>query len=410
MSHTSGSNGGGSSSAKASILQISRPYFTQSEISYLHSKTIPELKKLNYNQRKHQIFQFVMQIVKHFKFPLRVLATTMNYYQRYYLFNKFEDLNEEDILSTLMCKNVQQQPIIQELEKDCFIVAISCLFLATKNEDCIKKLRDIQLIANKLRDIDDDGKNNLLIILDNQRRAIMTIEFKLLQIIKFDFNNGCSYESLDQLVVQFCKNLNLDYKSSLYCWLISFDILSTPLYLMIPPHCIALAIIIITLNIKPTDIITKYNKPTNNPDSINDTNSENHVSDTTDTDINYNDILDQIDNDDFKCPELLVNEGILYILDYYVHQMNFSILNEYMPPIDAISGKEQIFRFMELKSNFNDLQCIDQKSTTKDLLKQDDYMNNWDYSIGVKGSARFMLGNKRKRFNLEVNNKKTKLN
>ena len=313
----------------------------------------------------------------------------MNYYQRYYLFNKFEDLNEGDILSSIMYKsNVE---VIQELEKDCYIVAVTCLFLASKNEDCIKKLRDIQIMANKLRDIEDESKSNSQLgqaVLENQRRAIMAIEFKLLQIIKFDFNNGCPQESLDQLVAQFSKQLQLDYKASLFAWLVSFDLISTPVYLMIPPHCIALAIIIITLNIKPNDIKSKYQQLHEN-------------------DVDYSEILDRIDNEDFKCPELLVNEGILYILDYYVHQMKFSILNSYLPAVDANTGKEQIFKFMELKSRFNDLQCIQEKSITKNLLKQDDYLNNWNYSLGVKGSARFMTGNKRRRFDLEVENKKS---
>lgn len=375
-----GSVSGTSTPTRVSTVQVARPYFTADEITYLHQQTIPELKKLTYNHKKHQVFQFVLQLVRQFKFPLRVLSTTMNYYQRYYLFNKFENLNESDTLSSIMCKSILQQPIIQELEKDCFIVALSSLFLATKNEDCIKKLRDLQSAANRLRDSQDSDPA----LIDNQRRAIMTIEFKLLQIIKFDFNNGQPLQSLDHLVVQFAKNLSLDYKTTLYCWLVSFDIMSTPLYLTIPPHCIALAIIIITLNIKPTDIKTKYQQITSSQD------------------LNYIEILDSIDNDDFKCPELLVNEGILYILNYYVHQINFSILNEYMPPIDIISGKEQIFRFMELKSRFNDLKIMNQKSVTADLLKQDDYLKLWDYSTGVKGNARFMLGNKRRRFNLET--------
>ena len=37
-------------------------------------------------------------------------------------------------------------------------------------------------------------------------------------------------------------------------WLISFDIISTPLSLVIPPHCIALSIIIISLNLNPKDM------------------------------------------------------------------------------------------------------------------------------------------------------------
>ena len=114
-------------------------------------------------------------------------------------------------------------------------------------------------------------------------------------------------------------------------------------------------------------------------------------------------ILENIDSmRDFRCPEALVNEGIVYILDYYVHQMNFLILNDYLPTINADTGKEQIFKFMELKSRFNDLTILSEDSvSTTGLLKQDNYLRKWDYKVGSKGAARFMIGNKRRRFDEE---------
>lgn len=77
----------------ASITQVSRPFFTLQELSYLHSQTIPSTLKLQYATTKQQIYQFLNQAIKMLKFPIRVLATTMNYYQRYYLFNKFDVAN-----------------------------------------------------------------------------------------------------------------------------------------------------------------------------------------------------------------------------------------------------------------------------------------------------------------------------
>ncbi|CUM67820.1 uncharacterized protein PRCAT00005526001 [Priceomyces carsonii] len=354
------------SSKRPSILQVSRPFFTSSELSYVHSFTIPEQKKLTFNQRKHQIYQYVFQIVRALKLPLRVLGTTMNYYQRWYLFNKFEEMNDAT-----------------DLENDTYTIALTCLFLASKNEDCIKKLKDIQAVSNRQR---NDKSLMQQQYLDLQRKAIMNIEFKLLQVIKFDFINGSSIQSTDQLVVQFCKKLEVDYKTTMYSWLISFDLMSTPLCLIIPPHCIALAIIIVTLNLKPKEIRLKYTQD-----------------DASNSSPKLNEILETIDcYEGFRCPETLVNEGIIYILDYYVHQMNFSILNEFMPSIDLETGKEQIFKFMDLKSRFNDLKILDQKScSTEKLLKQDEYLSCWDYSIGLKGSSRFISSNKRRRFDSE---------
>lgn len=367
--------------SKPTILQVSRPLLSHAELSHLHGNTIPDAKKVAYNQRKHQIYHFAFQVIKSMKFPLRVLGLAMNYYQRYYLFNSFEEQSDQN----------PESDLITELEKDPYLVAYTCIFLATKNEDCIKKLREIQLVANKIREIDSESRSyyrnissSASTVIDIQRKVIMSLEFKLLQILKFDFLSGAAnIPSVDQLVVIFSKQMELDYKLTFFAWLVSFDIMSTPLSLVLPPHCIALAIIIVTLNLKPSDVNCKHGdeeQPTN-----------------------ITKILESLDcYKDFRCPESLVNEGIVYILDYYVHQMSFSVLNEYMPATNAETGKEQIFKFMELKSRFNDLQILSEESvSTVGLLKQDNYLRKWDYTVGERGAARFMIGNKRRRFEEE---------
>lgn len=363
------------------ILQVSRPFVTLTELSHLHGNTIPDNKKLAYNQRKHQIYQFLFQVVRVMRFPLRVLSTAMNYYQRYYLFNLFEEPADQN----------PDKDQLAEAEKDPYMVAYTCLFLATKNEDCIKKLKDIQMVANKLRDLDQESKSygrslgaSSLTLFELQRKVIMSLEFKLLQVLKFDFIGGAAnIPSVDRLVVMFSKQLEIDYKLTFFAWLVSFDIMSTPLSLVLPPHCIALAIVIVTLNLKPYDIKAKYGDENSN--------------------FKVGDILENLDcMNDFKCPEALVNEGIVYILDYYVHQMNFSVLNEYMPPVDSETGKEQIFKFMDLKSRFNDLKVLSELSVSNTgLLRQDNYLRKWDYATGNKGTARFMTSTKRRRFDAE---------
>lgn len=366
---------------KPTILQILRPFLCHAELSYLHKNTIPDSKKIAYNKQKHSIYKFLFQVTKTLKFPLRVLSLAMNYYQRYYLVTPFEEPTDQ---------NPDQDPL-QELEKDPFLVAYTCFFLACKNEDCIKKLRDIQLVANKLRDIDSESRSvyrqigtTPSTVLEIQRKVIMSLEFKLLQVLKFDFLSGAAnVPSVDQLVVIFSKTLELDYNLTMFAWLVSFDIMSTPLALVIPPHCIALAIVIVTLNLKPYDIQSKYGEKTD-PEKIRK-------------------VLENIDcMERFHCPESLVNEGIVYMLDYYVHQMKYSVLNDYLPPINEETGKEQIFKFMDLKARFNDLQILTEESVSSiGLLKQDNYLRKWDFTVGMRGSARFMIGNKRRRFDKE---------
>lgn len=310
----------------------------------------------------------------------------MNYYQRYYLFFPFEEPKDQNPEGSLTV----------EFEKDPFMVAYTALFLASKNEDCIKKLKDIQTVANKLRDLDPESRNTTRssaspapTLAEVQRKVIMSLEFKLLQVLKYDFLNGAAaIPSVDQLVVMFSKKLGLNYKMTMFAWLVSFDIMSTPLSLVIPSHCIAMAIVIVTLNVKPDEMNLKFNEE----DATVDTAA----------------ILEHLDlMGDFRCPETLVNEGIIYLLDYYIHQMNFSILNEFVPAIDSTTKKEQVFKFMDLKLRFNDLQVLSEQSvSTNALLKQDNYLRTWDPQVAAKGAARFMITNKRRRFDEELNKKR----
>lgn len=411
-----------------SIAQVSRPFFTSAEIKHLLSQTIPDSQKLVYSQKKHLVFQFTFQLVRLLKFPLRVLATAMNYYQRYFLFNRMEDPDAPAVGS-----GSTAELAVQAAERDPFVIAMACLLLAAKNEDCIKKLKDIQLAARQTRGPAFDTEPHAAAaakaaaalaaaaaaaalalalaaagdtapaaagaasasaaaaasttaLLDIQRRAVMAIEFRLLQAIKFDFLNGAT-PLVDQLVTAFCKRLALDYSTTLHAWLVCFDIMLTPLCLMIPPHCIALAAIIVTLNVKPSGVAHKYNRA--EPPALAD---------------RLGQILDLIDcRRHFGCPEALVNEGIVYILDFYVHNMALLILNEYLPPLDPRTGKERVFTYMDLKLRFNDLKGMDQLLCLEpEILRQDKYLMPWDYTVGAKGCVRFMLGDKRTRFDAEM--------
>ncbi|KAI3407055.2 CTK2 [Candida oxycetoniae] len=366
-----------------SITQISRPFFTSRELSYLHNQTIPTSLKLQYGSTKTQVFQFLSQAVKILKFPIRVLATTMNYYQRFYLFNKF-DVNGVSLANS-------SSP--NQFDGDPYTIAITCLFLASKIEDCVKKLKEIQQVCNKLRDIDETksiGSGGGIQYIDYQRKYILSTEFKLLQIIKFDFNygNNPSFRiNVDDIIIQFCKQMDINYKISILSWLVNCDIIQTPLSLVVPPHCIALAIIIISLNLNPKEMSLSH-KAMANLDKEEET-------------LKVKKILDSIDCSDFNCPEVLVNEAIIYILDYYTHQYANSTLSKYLPETDSKTGKNQTFKIMDLKQRFNDVELLNEASCTTELNTSDEYFENWDYNIALKGSARFMLGHKRRRFNTE---------
>ncbi|WLF77944.1 RNA polymerase II C-terminal domain kinase beta subunit [Lodderomyces elongisporus] len=412
-----------------SITQVSRPFFTSREISYLHGQTIDSTLKLQYSTTKSLIFQFLSQAVKLLKFPVRVLATAMNIYQRYYLFNRFDitghnNNNNNNINVSVNIIAAKPPPPLSPNQFDPFAIAITSLFLASKIEDCVKKLRDIQQVCNKIREIDDTkvvgssgssstsanssggtNANGNLTYIDLQRKHILNAEYRLLQITKFDFNygNNPSFKiSVDELMIQFCKKMDINYKVSMLGWSINYDIIQTPLSLMIPPHCIALAIIIVALNLNPKGLALKHYKLSSREGEDEGEGEGVDVDvDEDKEDERTRQILESIDCTELYCPEILVNEAIVYVLDYYTHQYDYSVLTKYLPEIDPETGKAQTFKFMDLKSRFNDVELLNEQSCTRELNSTDEYLQLWDYSVPTKGAARFMLGNKRRRFNHE---------
>ena len=61
---TAATNGSNTSTPlMPSIVQISRPFFTHKEISYLHNQTIPESLKPHYTNIKNNVFQFYFKLL-----------------------------------------------------------------------------------------------------------------------------------------------------------------------------------------------------------------------------------------------------------------------------------------------------------------------------------------------------------
>lgn len=63
---------------------------------------------------------------------------------------------------------------------------------------------------------------------------------------------------------------------------------------------------------------------------------------------------------------------------------------------------------MDLKQKFNDVAILNEKSCNFKLNEKDGYLQNWDYGVATKGLVRFMLSNKRSRFDDEQQMKENK--
>lgn len=196
------------------ILQLSKPFLSQEEILYCHriqgivnNHTEGLMYETFYNNKKNEMMIFLQKLIKILRYPTNVLELTMNYYQRFYMFNKFD-----------IFKNAFYE------------IAVTSLFISSKLQDYIKKLRDIVKVVN------DDMKLAVLNITENK---ILQLEKQFLQTINFDFR----FQNCEELVLRIGHSLKLDEELKYVSWLINNDTYVTDLHVKFPCNVVALACI-----------------------------------------------------------------------------------------------------------------------------------------------------------------------
>lgn len=236
----------------------------------------------------------------------------MIYYQRYFLFNKFDIAIYYDI-------------------------AITSIFIASKNEDTIKKLRDIMVVANQIR--------NTLLNQDQfelYRKKILSLEFKLLETISFDFR----IFHVEEFLIKISKTLKIPKDIGYLAWLISYDSYQTEIALKVPPQSIAIACITLATKLKDYEVVIR-------PDF-------------------------------YYSSENAVNEALLNMLDLYINSYNYTGLASIYPDFQN--------KFVEIRIPLSDAQGL--KEPPVGVVEGDDYFKDRDFTIGER---RYMLGNQRKR-------------
>ncbi|SCU88150.1 LADA_0E08482g1_1 [Lachancea dasiensis] len=192
-------------------IMLSRPYLTRAQIKRAQQNTIPDRRV--YNQKRLSVFKLLCDMCVQFKFPRKTLETAMYFYQRYYLFNKFET----------------------EL---CYDVATSCLFLSCKQVETIKKITDVATLSLRLRNVQKLSPE----VVDNCKKRIVQLELRILETCCFDYRVNNSVH-IDDILVKIAKDLSLDREVAHLAWLIAFDALKLEILLMVPQHTIALAVL-----------------------------------------------------------------------------------------------------------------------------------------------------------------------
>lgn len=121
-------------------------------------------------------------------------------------------------------------------------IAAACIFLATKTEECGRKLRDVaRVFQSKITGVDVAHIPNESLEVENQQTAILLAEEILLEALCFDFVTISPHFILVELFDAGQTNTKVQD----YAWSIAHDSYRTPLCILFGPRIIAAACIIL---------------------------------------------------------------------------------------------------------------------------------------------------------------------
>ncbi|KAJ1918872.1 RNA polymerase II C-terminal domain kinase beta subunit [Mycoemilia scoparia] len=128
-------------------------------------------------------------------------------------------------------------------------MAISCLFVASKMEETIKKVRDIIIQACMLERRETNPNKIDHNTIEKVRDSVMRMEQFVLQSIGFDFRTSQSHRTL----IKICKTIGVPKSIAKSAWFIFTDCFQTLLPLQYPQCILVMASICLAQNMKKYD-------------------------------------------------------------------------------------------------------------------------------------------------------------
>ncbi|PLW31308.1 hypothetical protein PCASD_13647 [Puccinia coronata f. sp. avenae] len=214
-----------------SIIKRYRAYFTLVEVDEMLRRQSAKLVPARVDAIRQQACVFIDKIGCRLGFPRRTIAAALLLYHRFHLFFPFADFNLHD-------------------------VSIATVWLASKLEDTLKKLREIQLAAWLVRNIQEGG-NGLgepePSILEAERHRLSGIERLLLESVCFDFGSGKPAGGRDVFgyLIGIGRRLKLSRNHIQLSFRLAIDSHRTLVGLTYPPHLISLSCLYLASFIQP---------------------------------------------------------------------------------------------------------------------------------------------------------------
>lgn len=204
-----------------SVIKTYRAYFSLAEVDRMIKIQSAKLAPARVEATRQQACIFMDKVGTRLGFPRRTIASAQLLYHRFHLFFPFASFNPHE-------------------------VSISSLMLASKMEDTLKKLRDIQMTAWVIRNIQEGGTGQgepEPLIIESERSKLVGIERLLLETVCFDFGSGKSAGGKDLFgyVVAIGRHLRSSHGLIHLAFRLAVDSCRTLVALTYPPHIIALA-------------------------------------------------------------------------------------------------------------------------------------------------------------------------
>lgn len=157
--------------------------------------------------------EFLFRLGSSLGLPSSAMFTAATWFHRFFMRFSMEDYHRQD-------------------------VAAACIFLATKTEECGRKLRDVARVSQaKITGVDVSHISSDSVEVEKQQTAILLTEEVLLEALCFDFITISPHSILVDLYDAGQTNLKIQD----YAWSIAHDSYRTPLCILFSPCIIAAA-------------------------------------------------------------------------------------------------------------------------------------------------------------------------